>query len=220
MYKTINDLGEELVKCSLKCEGINNNPKLGAIPRGLFLEKRNGKKRCIVVGLNPGKCKEWEREYFRNNGIKFDSLSKSFHETNLKSVRYFKRTRDLITSLGFDGDILWTELVKCECIGENGKIPVQTLRVCIDRFLRKEVKLFECQTIFSLGNMAFDFCALSLPNHFVVGLPHPSGSYGDFNRLKERVLSDTKRFTNIISETKDSNGKFRAIHLSKVQDAP
>lgn len=161
-------LGEELVNCNLNCESINNNPTLGIIPRCLIIENRHGKN-CIVVGLNPGKCKKKERDYYLNRGIKYESLSGYFLESNLKNRPYFKRTRDLITMLGFDGDILWTDLAKCECLGKNGKISIQTLRVCINRFLRKEIKYFKCSTIFALGNVAFDFCALSFPDHFIVG---------------------------------------------------
>lgn len=69
----------------------------------------------------------------------FFEASGNFFESNLNNRSYFKRTRDLITLLGFDGNILWTDLAKCECLGKNGKLPIQTLRVCINRFLRKEV---------------------------------------------------------------------------------
>jgi len=212
----LRELEKELIKCTQKCDGINNNPKLGIIPRCLVLEKRKGKNNCIVVGLNPGKCGRREREYFLNTGIKHSSFSKYFFESNLNNKPYFKRTRDLITVLGFDGDILWTDLVKCEGLDKNGIPPIQTLRVCINRFLRKEVDIFKCSTIFALGNVAFDFCALSFPNHFIVGLPHPSGSYGVFIRLKNKVQLDTKYFTNNISRKKDASNNFRAIHLSKV----
>jgi hypothetical protein len=118
--------------------------------------------------------------------------------------------------LGFDGNILWTDLAKCECLGENGRLPIQTLRVCINRFLRKEIEVFKCSTVFALGNVAFDFCALSFPNHFIVGLPHPSGSFGDFVRLQKSVLSKPNYFINNISKIKDKHGNYRAIHLSKI----
>jgi len=212
----LNELGEKLVKCNLNCEGINNNPKEGIIPRGLILEKRNGTNKCIVVGLNPGKCEEKEREYYLTKGIKYESIIGYFFENYLNKRAYFIRTRDLITRLGFDGDILWTDLVKCECLGKNGKIPVQTLRVCINRFLRKEINLFNCSTIFALGNVAFDFCALSFPNHFIVGIPHPTGSYGHFRKLNERISSNLDYFIDKISDRKDNNGNYRAIHLAKI----
>ncbi len=70
----INELGKKLVKCDLNCEGVNNNPKLGIIPRCLIQENRSGKNSCIVVGLNPGKCKNKEKQYYLAKGIKFDSI--------------------------------------------------------------------------------------------------------------------------------------------------
>jgi len=212
----LNELGEKLVKCNLNCEGINNNPKKGIIPRCLIPEKRNGTNKCIVVGLNPGKCKKKERNYYLTRGIKYKSIVGYFFESNLNKRAYFKRTRDLITQLGFDGNILWTDLVKCECLGKNGKIPVQTLRVCINKFLREEINLFKCSTIFALGNVAFDFCALSFPNHFIVGIPHPTGSYGVFTKLKKRITLNPNYFIDKISDRKDNNGNYKAIHLAKI----
>lgn len=211
--KAINKIGENLVRCDLKCEGINNNPKRGVIPRCLIQEKRNGKKKCIVVGLNPGKCNAKERKYYLNNGISFVSLAGYFDQ--IQNRRYFKEARELITLLGFDGDILWTDLAECECLGKNGEIPIQTLRVCINRFLRKEIDLFKHSTIFALGNVAFNFCALSFPNHFIVGLPHSSGSYGTFSKLKKKVQANKRHFIKCISKAKDHN-KYRAVHLAKI----
>ena len=212
----LNELGEKLVKCNLNCEGINNNPKEGIIPRCLILEKRNGTNKCIVVGLNPGKCKKRERDYYLSRGIKYKSIVSYFFESNLNKIAYFKRTRDLITKLGFDGDILWTDLVKCERSDKNGKIPVQTLRVCINRFLREEINLFKCSTIFALGNDVFYFCALSFPNHFIVGIPHPTGSRGHFLKLNKRITLNPNYFIDKISDRKDNNGNYRAIHLAKI----
>jgi len=204
-----------MVRCHLNCGGINNNPEKGIIPRGLVLEKREGKCSCIVIGLNPGKCNATEREFYLENGINFDSIL-SYFDGHLKNLRYFTKTRDLITFLGFGGDILWTELVKCECLGQNGIIPVQTLRVCIDNYLRKEIDSFNTPTIFPLGNNAFDFCSLRFPNHFIVGLPHPTGSYGHFDRLKKKVESNTKKYADVISRKEDDAGNIKAIKLSDV----
>lgn len=216
MENKINELGKKLVRCNFNCDGINNNPNKGIIPRCLILEKRNGKNNCIVVGLNPGKCNEKERQYYIKNSIKYSSILRYFLESNLHNAPYFKRTRDLISGLNFNGDILWTDLAKCECLGQNGSIPIQTLRVCINRFLRKEIEIFKCSTIFALGNDAYRFCALSFPNHFIVGIPHPSGSYGNFAKIKKQVMSNKKHFIQNMSLLKDSNNNFKAIHLAKI----
>jgi len=126
----LNYLGEKLVKCNLNCDGINNKPKAGIIPRGLILDARKGAKICVVVGLNPFEGKKDERDYYRNKGIKYSSISGYFQDSNLKNKRYYKRTKEMITSLGFDGDILWTDLVKCELKSKKDKLPLSTLRVC------------------------------------------------------------------------------------------
>lgn len=211
----IEKLGRKLVKCKLNCMGISNNPKLGIIPRCLNIEKRTGRNKCIVVGLNPGNCKERERQYYLEKGIKYKSIDDYFNKENLNYKKYYKRTKDLIALLGFQGDILWTELAKCESAVKGKKPHILTFRVCINRFLRKELKCFNCKIIFALGNFAFEFCALSFPDHFVVGLPHPSGSFGNFNALLKDVSSRKGKYKKIIAKTKDSNGYFTAVQLKR-----
>jgi len=216
MLQKLQKLGEKLVKCNLNCEGINNDPTQGIIPRCLLSENRKGKKKCIIVGLNPGKCKKSEREYYRRNGIKYASVQRYFSESKLHNRAYFARTRNLISQLGFDGDILWTDLAKCECLGKNGKLPAQTLRVCINKFLKNEIELFKGSTIFALGNVAFNFCALRFPEYFIVGIPHPS-SYGNFDKLKKKISTKRSYFIKNLSKQKDKNNNYRAIRLSDIQ---
>ena len=207
-------LGEKLVSCNLDCKGIRNSPQEGIIPRCLILEQRRGKKKSIVVGLNPGKCKLLEKQFYLTNGICYQSIKDHF-ESKLKESPYFRKTRDLISLLEYDGDILWTELAKCECSDKNGTLPIQTLRNCINEFLRKEIELFDCKVIFALGNKAFDFCALSFPKHFVIGIPHPSGSYGHFNKLIEKIKENKNSY---IKELKNGYKKPIAIRISEISD--
>jgi hypothetical protein len=211
----INHLGEKLVKCNLNCAGINNNHRKGVIPRCLFLEKRNGKNNCIIVGLNPGKSSKKERSFYIKNGISFNSL-KEYFDNNIKNLPYYKRTRELITKLGFNGDILWTELIKCECLKDKNinDVPIQTFRCCINNFLKKEIDVFNENAIFALGNESFKFFALSFPNNFIIGLPHPTGSYGGFYKLRNKVLLNSNWFKKEISKKRDSSGCFKAIQLS------
>jgi len=213
----IDKLGEKLVYCNLNCQGINNNREKGIIPRCLVCEKRKGKNKSIVVGLNPGKCKSAERQYYLKHGPSYRSVKNYFAEEGLCNRAYFKKIRELISFLGCNGDILWTELVKCECFGKNGILPIQTSRVCINRFLRKELELFNAQIIFAIGNVAFDFCALSFPDHFVVGVPHPTGAYGTFTKIRKRILKNLPHYIKILSKQKDDHGNYIAIHLSQIK---
>lgn len=211
----ITKIGQELISCRLNCHGIRNEPKRGIVPRGLNFERRNGSNACIVVGLNPGKCKQNEQDHFKDGGIEY-TASISFFET-IKAIPYFRRIRDFITEhFGFDGHILWTNLAKCECKDQTRNVPVQTFRICIDRFLRKEVEVFQCSTIFAFGNRSFEFCALSFPKHFVIGLPHPTGGFRDFHKLLKKMESRVfkNEVLNEIQNTKDANGNYRAIRLT------
>lgn len=216
MIMNLEELGTELVKCSLDCDGITNNPAKGIIPRCLIFEKKNGKNQIVVVGLNPGRCKEKEKQYYLEKGVSYQSLQAYFFGSNLHERPYFKRTRDLVSLLGFHGDILWTDLVKCECSGKRGVLPVQTLRVCISGFLKREIDLFGAEVIFTLGNQAFNFCSLSFPGRFVVGLPHPTGSYGDFFRLRHKIEDNLQFYKGELEKRIDKNQNIRAIHLSRL----
>jgi len=213
--KTLNDLGKKLVKCNLHCDGIKNNPTIGVIPRGLVLEERKGGRTCAVVGLNPGKCKKAERDYYLSKGIRYSSIVDYFM-SNLRDGSYYGRNKEVINLLRFDGDILWTDLIKCECSGKNGTLPIQTIRVCVNTFLRQEIMLFKCSTIFALGNKAFNFCALSFPNHYVICVPHLN-SRGDFSRLRNRIARNRRHFIQKIFDTKDIDGNYRAVKLKLLE---
>lgn len=70
--------------------------------------------------------------------------------------------------------------------------------------------------IFALGNTAFDFCALSFPNHFVAGIPHPK-SRGDFNTLMVKIKTNCEPYKQELSNQKDDNGDYRAVKISKIE---
>jgi len=212
--KMLSKLGANLVNCELRCGGITNDPESGIIPRGLIHEPREGSNSCIVIGLNPGKCNIEERKYYLKHGIQYESLKKYFFDdSNLHDHPYFRKTRDLLNLLGFDGNILWTDIAKCECSGKNGTVPVQTFRVCIDRFLRQEIKQCVYSTIFALGKTAYNFCALSFPDRYVVGIPHPTGSRGHFIKLQHSVTAKLAFFKKCLEIRTDEHGLYRAIYL-------
>lgn len=68
---SIDEIGQRLVSCRLKCDGIRNEPKKGIIRRCLILENPDGLKEpdCFIVGINPGISGKREREYYRKNGV-------------------------------------------------------------------------------------------------------------------------------------------------------
>lgn len=208
----IDSLGKQLVSCPLKCDGIINSPEKGIIPRCLYMEERNGESGAIIVGLNPGRSKEKDQNYFLGRNNTYDVAKEIFFKYYFHHP-YYKRLREIVALLGFSGNILWTELVKCECSGENGVIPMQTMRICINRYLKKEIEMFPDYTLFAVGNRAFDICAVSFPQHFIVGIPHPTGSYGQFPNLKNSVEANAEKYIKILSEHNDKSGNYNAIKL-------
>jgi len=68
LYKQIEAIGRELIKCPLRCEGVINSPNKGKIPRYLILENSNSKTLgCVIVGINPGSAKKYEEKAYINN---------------------------------------------------------------------------------------------------------------------------------------------------------
>lgn len=200
-YLHIDKIGKRLVKCSLKCKGIVNDSSIGIIPRCLYLEKQNGTKKIIILGLNPGKSNfrgDKERNYYLENGASYKNISEYWIDHVGFKHKYYKNLRQTANLIGFDGNILWTELAKCELEKDIKEIPIETLRICINKWLVNEIKKFKCNTILAVGNRVFDFCALSFPSKTVIGIPHPTGSYGHFNKFFKNLSANKNKYLLII----------------------
>ena len=210
-------LGKKLVLCEEHCEGICNNCKKGIPPRCLFLEKREDDGGSIVVGLNPGSADEKEKEFYREYiGDNLYDAVKKYSLDAIKNQLYYRRIREILGLLGFNGDIIWTELVKCESLLDNDKkkikIPMQTFRVCINKHLKQEIKEFPKYTIFAVGGRAFEYCSLSFPDHFIVGIPHPRGAYGNpIGKLAKIIETDPDKYKKRVEREKVSNAAIQLM---------
>ena len=92
----------------------------------------------------------------------------------------------LVHALELKGPVLWTELVKCQSEPEVKELPVQTLRTCSGEFLRRELeRLPENWPLFGVGWEAYKALAYLFSARTVIGVPHPTGSYGHFTALFE-----------------------------------
>ena len=98
----IDKLGELLVKCDLNCESVsggNNEDKTkGIIPRCINLEPRgDNDKGVIVVGINPGRCNNKEKEDYLTNSLTY-AAHKEFMRKHIlpkgKNI-YHDKTRDI-----------------------------------------------------------------------------------------------------------------------------
>lgn len=184
LQEQIERLGAELVMCTDLCAGISRDQSQGIVPRTLFLERPEAIGRgCLAVGLNPGKSRNRERSFYCEHGVTYDSVKK--YRTSIGSNPYFKRARAIIDQLGLCGPIIWSNLAKCENASEQRELPpVQTMRHCAGRFLRRELEVTPRDwPILGIGWDAFFALAYLVPERAVIGIPHPTGGFRDFPKM-------------------------------------
>jgi hypothetical protein len=177
-------LGAELVECKEGCAGISLEPQRGTIPRCLVFETadRAGPVGCAVVGLNPGQAPDRERQYYMHHGLTYETLV-GYWNTYGKHHRYAARIRRFLDAAGLTGPILWTELAKCESSGGNLP-PLQTFRCCIAKFLERELSLLPNDwPLVAAGRTSYNALAYRFATRAVIGVPHPTGSRGHFDKL-------------------------------------
>ena len=210
----IYQIGQEMVNCSLNCNGIENKKKIGAIPRGLYLEteKRTKEKGIIVVGMNPGKIDNDPQEYkdILKEKCSYQNYIESFKKNILHKSPYFERTREILDILNFTGPILWTEIVKCQS-EENGKLDFPTIRNCAHKFLKNEVALVD-YPILALGDKAYPTCLLIFPERKIIGSPHPSGANPRFHRFLKNLKGKQLKIKQKIGSLEGNE----SIHLKEL----
>lgn len=176
----ISTIGNDIVVCRRGCDGVVSNPTLGIIPRGLTLETRSaGHTGAIILGMNPGQGDEAERRTFQADGS-FDATVRFMREHRLLKHQYYLRLRALADGCAHRGDLLWTELAKCQSDADwHGSLPLETYRTCAAAFLRQEVDATPTSwPIFAVGRDAYRAAAFMFCERPVVGVAHPTGSYG------------------------------------------
>lgn len=197
MHKTIRDhirtIGEDVVACKNYCDGVNLNQDAGIIPRCLIFEEegRNDKQKgVVIVGMNPGKSKDFERNYYLTNGISYQSVLNCWNQ-RFSNHKYYKCLRHIADELGFSGPILWTEIVKCESNDYVSPTP-ETYSICANQYIKSELVVVPVDwPIIAAGLEAYNQAKSYFPERVIIGVPHPTGSrifqklfYLD-NKLKE-----------------------------------
>lgn len=184
----IRQMGAHMAACSRSCAGVLNSPADGVPPRGLMLELRGDDPDdgVIVVGMNPGRAfgKPEARHYQQNSGAYEQQLIAWHGPLNICNVDYFRVTRGFLSGLGLKGSILWTDVAKCECPKGASNVPHETLMECSRQFLVHELRAAPGHwPIIALGRRAYEGVGFMAGDRAVVGVPHPTGSHGDYARL-------------------------------------
>jgi hypothetical protein len=143
LQPAIDNLGDELVNCPDGCVGIWQDRTIGVLPRCLILERPRAEGRgCLAVGLNPGTSNDHERAFYVQHGISYGAV-KVYWQSQIAQIPYYSKARRVIDAIGLAGPIIWSDLAKCENPeGVKKQLPpLQTLRHCTQRFLRRELEL-------------------------------------------------------------------------------
>lgn len=183
LEKAMETLGEEIVNCPHKCDGILNAKDRGIIPRGLILEGcESGEIGCMIIGLNPGQATNKEADYIQNNGSTYKAHIQYWRE-NISDIPYFEGPRSFIRQVGIKGGIVWSEVAKCQRAEGIARISLsshpQTFGYCASLYLLREVQLVpEKCPIFACGRDAFTAFSYHFPRRIVIGFAHPTGFGG------------------------------------------
>ncbi|MGC8926713.1 MAG: hypothetical protein ACP5QK_02180 [Myxococcota bacterium] len=124
----LNNLRETMLNCDKNCKGIEKSLDNDIIPRGMIFESNDNDndKFVFIVGMNPAKETECEKEYVRNNKadllnkLGFEGKPENFFGNNCKTKSYYYvKIKPIVQKIekaivGCDVDnFYWTELIKC-----------------------------------------------------------------------------------------------------------
>ncbi len=192
----IYEIGQRLVMCKQNCPGIAVDQRNGILPRCLILqsEGRDRGQGSIIVGINPGPSNEIEQKYYRKEPS-YSQVITYWKDRNLSKDRrphkYYSGLTRLVDSLGFTGQILWTELVKCENESRETRLSFRnypkTFRICTSLYLQKEIEVTPPDwPVIAVGGDAYSALSFLYTDRMVIGVPHPTGSHGHFGKLFSR----------------------------------
>lgn len=209
IIQEIHKIGCEMVNCSRNCPGISLKQKEGILPRCLILETRenadlnNG---CVIVGINPGHCKADEREYYLEKGTSYESIL-MYWERTISEREYYKALRKFAGELGLTGSILWTELVKCENKQGLRELSLQTFRNCTMKYLSRELSVIpDNWLLIAVGKETYHALVYLYPGRTLIGIPHPTGSYGHFKKLFDEQGRLLEQFKQSFKQVRASAG--------------
>ncbi len=191
LSEQIDTIGVGMVTCSFCCDGIRLDPSKGILPRSLVLEDqdRKGARGSVALGINPGIGDDKEESFYLEHRNTYDAMLEFWRMYRCLTHPYHIRLRRFIDFIGLEGPILWTELVKCQNLnGIKAVPPLSTLRTCVHLYLVHEISAVPASwPIIAIGKEPFKIAALMFPSRTIIGVPHPTGSYGLFPALFDKT---------------------------------
>ncbi len=214
--ETIYKIGEEMIKNHPHYPDTVYDLDNGIIPRCLIYEEKSrdfSVRGSVIVGINPGRSKKDEQVFYKDHGNSYDAVLEYWNK-KIKNLRYYAGMKSFVDSVDLTGPILWTELVKCES-PKDVKLSTQTIRDSIHMYLFEELKVIPKNwPLVAVGNEAFKILSYRFPNRTVLGIPHITGSYGQFSKLfsKNKIDASAKRqLEKVLAENKPIATEFKCV---------
>lgn len=192
----IRRIGEEMLLSHPHYPDVALDRQKGILPRDLIFDENGGSgqsRGCLVVGLNPGFSDAPEQAYYRKYGSTYQAIV-DYWNLRVKDVPYYSKLRAFVDAFGIKGPVLWTEVVHCEMV--NDKIPLSdaTILDSAKRYLARELTPIPADwPIIAVGvgkpfqvltaGKPYQILAEKFANRRIIGIPHPTGSFGQFARL-------------------------------------
>lgn len=180
-----------------RCPGIVRDLPAGIPPRGFYTEASPGEAKLLLVAKNPGHVIEGEtllyaaRPPLEIARTHFAWAHRCFYENDsfdAKSRRSLTFHRNILDYVSFLLGVAkhevfrhcaYTNLVKCETVGEQDPLHPATMSECFARHFLAEIRLLRPRVLLGLGREPCNFLLAHASEH---GLPvlyvkHPSYHY-------------------------------------------
>ena len=174
------------MQCERKCEGVRRIEAQSTLTAQSVISGSDSAIGCVVIGLTPMRKRSAAtcgRGDPRGTGDR------------TRMPVSFSRLRAFCSELGVRDTFLWTSLCKCERI-RGEKLPRETMETCARTLLVKELESIQKSVpIVALGNRVFDTIRRCFPDRFVLNVPSPDRSSGDFQKTigNRRLMNLARR---------------------------
>jgi uracil-DNA glycosylase len=185
-------LGPESIQCRRKCEGVRNSPEEASLPWQAMVLGQSDEVSCVIVGLAPPRTASRNQRLLVTARDQEEMLG--YRRSRVESSAFYSRLDAFRRELELDGAAIWTTVCKSERI-KGQKLPPETVQTCAESYLARELELVDKSVpIVAVGNRVFDTVRQYFPDRFVLNVPSPEGSRGDFQKTldNKKLLSLAK----------------------------
>ena len=183
------------LKSPQECPNTVNSPSSGIPPRGFYTKGTKDSIKILIVGKNPGHVLDHEKPFYTGKSAQeivmaqLDFAGQTFSTCNSTEARKnasLKFHRNLLRYFSYFLDVssddvfthcAYTNVVKCQTVGEQDRLDKITINPCLMTHFQKEIEFFSPKVIVALGNEAYRALGCLDLGRPIIKLKHPSYYY-------------------------------------------